>query len=156
MRQREAERGDGRGLEPLAEPRDAAQVSDVPDLVSEADTNIEDGVAGDHVGYWERPGNDNNRAYADLAGAKMDRRMRSDAAGAQFWQTKGTDFFDTDALYSPFTDGDDTLSSGWGSQYDNTFPGTGGAALPAQAHVAHDDCTLFPAVRVWSSSGPPA
>jgi hypothetical protein len=103
-------------------------VSDVPSLVDEADANLADGVAplaGDHVGYWERPGNDNNMAYSDLAGAKMERRMRSDAGGAQFWETGGTDFYDTDSMYSPFTDGDDVYSSGWLGQFDNTWAGTG-------------------------------
>ena len=103
-------------------------VSDVPSLVDEADANLEDGVAplaGDHVGYWERPGNDNNMAYADLAGAKMERRMRSDAGGAQFWESGGTDFDDTESMYSPFTDGDDVYSSGWLGQFDNTWAGTG-------------------------------
>jgi len=96
--------------------------ADEPGYAEEAANQIEDGTYAAHVGFFERPGYWNNRAVSDQGESEMDARMFSDASSRKTWETAGTDFMDTDSLYSESQDDMDDMM---GSEYGNSWPGTG-------------------------------
>jgi len=98
--------------------------ADEPGYAEEAANQIEDGTYAAHVGWWERPGYWNNRAVSDQGESEMDARMFSDAASRKNWETAGTDFWDTNSLYSESEDSDVDQDM-MGTEFANSWPGTG-------------------------------
>jgi len=96
--------------------------ADEPGYAEEAANQVDSGTYAAHVGFFERPGYWNNRAVADQGESEMDARMFSDASDRKNWETAGTDFMDTDSLYSESQDDMDDIM---GSEYANSWPGTG-------------------------------